>query len=298
MDDQVIFETTLNIAAAERETGIGKDTLRIWERRYGFPLPARNDKGERSYTLEQVERLRYIKQLLDNGARPSQIVTLPLETLKRMLEEQQPHASEVLPPLIAEGMKLIIAQRSQQLEQWLEQQLKQLGIEPFVIELIAPMTATVGHYWLQQRLSIAAEHIFTAQVIQLLNAIIHQHRPRYPSAPKLLLATLPGEQHTLGLLMVETLLVCRGVRALSLGGQVPVEEIVRTAERHQIQSVLLSFSARCSREMVRTNLAALRRQLPQSVAIWAGGAGTQRLKPHPVGVQISHSLEDILQLGE
>ena len=27
----------LSIAAVERETGLGKDTLRAWERRYGFP---------------------------------------------------------------------------------------------------------------------------------------------------------------------------------------------------------------------------------------------------------------------
>ncbi|MBK8767339.1 MAG: MerR family transcriptional regulator, partial [Burkholderiaceae bacterium] len=30
---------TLSISAVERDTGLSKDTLRVWERRYGFPLP-------------------------------------------------------------------------------------------------------------------------------------------------------------------------------------------------------------------------------------------------------------------
>jgi DNA-binding transcriptional MerR regulator len=31
-----------SIGVIERDTGIGRDTLRVWERRYGFPDPVRN----------------------------------------------------------------------------------------------------------------------------------------------------------------------------------------------------------------------------------------------------------------
>ena len=48
----------LSIAAVERDTGIGKDTLRVWERRYGFPVPERDVHGERIYPMSQVEKLR------------------------------------------------------------------------------------------------------------------------------------------------------------------------------------------------------------------------------------------------
>ncbi|MGE0106807.1 MAG: MerR family DNA-binding transcriptional regulator, partial [Thiomonas sp.] len=41
----------LSIAAVERDTGIGKDTLRVWERRYGFPQPHRDASGDRLYPL-------------------------------------------------------------------------------------------------------------------------------------------------------------------------------------------------------------------------------------------------------
>ena len=46
---------TWSIAEVERETGLGKDTLRVWERRYGFPVPLRDALGERAYPDEQLQ---------------------------------------------------------------------------------------------------------------------------------------------------------------------------------------------------------------------------------------------------
>jgi len=71
----------MSIAAVERDTGLSKDTLRVWERRYGFPVPVRDGQGERAYPLEQIERLRVIKRLLDVGHRPGRVVNLPMDDL-------------------------------------------------------------------------------------------------------------------------------------------------------------------------------------------------------------------------
>ena len=65
---------TFNITAVERETGLSKDVLRVWERRYGFPAPQRDSNGERRYPPEQVERLRLIKRLMDQGHRPGRLL--------------------------------------------------------------------------------------------------------------------------------------------------------------------------------------------------------------------------------
>ena len=51
-----------SIGMVERDTGIGRDTLRVWERRYGFPEPLRNDKGERIYNEQQLRRLQRIRR--------------------------------------------------------------------------------------------------------------------------------------------------------------------------------------------------------------------------------------------
>ena len=52
----------LPISAVERETGIPKDLLRMWERRYGFPLPGRDEHGDRVYPREQIDKLRLLRR--------------------------------------------------------------------------------------------------------------------------------------------------------------------------------------------------------------------------------------------
>ncbi|MFO1371819.1 MAG: MerR family transcriptional regulator [Candidatus Competibacteraceae bacterium] len=49
--------SVFNIAIVERDTGLSKDVLRMWERRYGFPKPDRDAHGDRIYPADQVERL-------------------------------------------------------------------------------------------------------------------------------------------------------------------------------------------------------------------------------------------------
>ena len=39
-----------SIRVASRLTGVSSDTLRMWERRYGFPKPERNESQVRVYT--------------------------------------------------------------------------------------------------------------------------------------------------------------------------------------------------------------------------------------------------------
>ena len=75
-------DLTVPIGAVERDTGLSKDTLRVWERRYGFPAPQRDAFGERAYPLAQVDKLRMVKRLLDHGHRPGRIVGLPIERLQ------------------------------------------------------------------------------------------------------------------------------------------------------------------------------------------------------------------------
>ena len=75
---------TFNIAAVERETGLSKDVLRMWERRYGFPVPARDGHGERAYSADQVARLAQIKRLMDQGHRPGKLMALAPETLAEL----------------------------------------------------------------------------------------------------------------------------------------------------------------------------------------------------------------------
>ena len=96
------------ISAVERDTGISKDKLRIWERRYGFPTPLRDDNGERVYPLAQVQRLRMIKRLMDAGHRPGRVVVASVQVLAALLAAPAPSAAAGLAlPQVDDCMALL-----------------------------------------------------------------------------------------------------------------------------------------------------------------------------------------------
>ena len=70
------------INVVEKETNISKYLLRMWERRYSFPRPARDQKGERVYTSEDIEKLKLVKKLMEEGYRPSKIIDQGLSELR------------------------------------------------------------------------------------------------------------------------------------------------------------------------------------------------------------------------
>jgi DNA-binding transcriptional MerR regulator len=63
-------------------TGVNANTLRSWERRYGLVKPERTPKGYRLYSQADLERLRLIQRVLEQGV-PISHVEQHLEALER-----------------------------------------------------------------------------------------------------------------------------------------------------------------------------------------------------------------------
>jgi MerR family transcriptional regulator, light-induced transcriptional regulator len=59
--------TDLAIKDVAERTGIAAGTIRMWEQRYGFPVPGRNASGYRRYTQDDVEALRKVLALRHRG---------------------------------------------------------------------------------------------------------------------------------------------------------------------------------------------------------------------------------------
>lgn len=110
----------------------------------------------------------------------------------------------------------------------------------------------------------------------------------------MLLTTLPGEQHGVGLLMVEAVLAPEGAQCISLGTQTPLEDIRRAALAHAADVVALSFSAAFPVRQASEGLATLRRQLTPAVSLWAGGEMTRRLRARLPGVLLLPDLAAVL----
>ncbi len=270
--------STLSIAAVERDTGLSKDTLRVWERRYGFPLPGRDAVGERQYSGAQVDKLRVIKRLLDAGHRPGRIVPLTLEQLQAQASQTRDGPRRGAPPALGgddlrQRLDLIRSHDTAALRSELARLVSRLGVARFATEVVAELNAAVGEAWLRGQLEVFEEHLYTETVQTVLRtAIAGVPEPAADDSPRALLATFPGEPHGLGLLMAQAVLADAGCRCVSLGVQTPLWDIVRAAAALRSDIVALSFSGCMGPNPVASGLAELRAKLPAAVAVWAGGS--------------------------
>jgi DNA-binding transcriptional MerR regulator len=281
-----------SIGAVERDTGIGRDTLRVWERRYGFPEPIRNDKGERIYTESQLRRLQRVRRLLDQGFRPGKLLPLSEDALDQLEAKLQPEKPDQLDESVIALLDTICATDVDRVEVLLKQHYDNQGMEDFILKTVVPLLLMVGERWAAGNLQIFQEHFLSQQLIRFLNTEITRLQ-KSARKPLVLLATLPGEEHTLGLLMVAALLSSRGITAINLGAEVPMDQIGHAVEQFRADIVGVTFSGAYQYSNIRMHLLELRDLLPDDVDIWTGGEGVRRLRKLPVGVTKFNSLQKL-----
>jgi DNA-binding transcriptional MerR regulator len=244
-NDTVVPLAGIGIGAIAHEIGLTKDTLRVWERRYGFPQPMRSPGGERLYPQEQVTKLRLVKRLLDAGHRPSKVLVQSIEMLQQLAQESG--VGQDAPDV--ELDRLIRMLRTGAYDDFRFELLKRAtrdGLERFVLDIAAPLSARVGNAWAAGTLQVYHEHLFS-EAMQV---------------------TLLSECECMG-----------------LGTQTPLHDIVDAVNAHKLDIVALSFSASMPAQAVSSGLAELRNLLPAEVGIWVGGSSPVLRRKLPEGVE-------------
>ncbi len=286
---------TFNIAAVERDTGLSKDVLRMWERRYGFPVPSRDSNGERCYPAEQVDRLRQIKRLMDLGHRPGKLIATPPEELGGLASRRSTSATVDMAAddgELSELLALIKQHDAAAYQQAMQQRLARQGLQRFVQDTVAPLTRQVGEKWEDGSFEVFEEHLYTELTKRLLRQAIAT-LPGGPRGPRVLFTSVPEEAHVLGLLMVEALFALEGAECIPLGTQMPLLEIGRAAAAHQAEIVALSFSGAFPQRQIPGLLHQLRLILPEKTALWVGGSGVARV-PRSSDAELITTLDDAL----
>lgn len=276
----------IGIGAIANEIGLTKDTLRVWERRYGFPQPLRTAGGERLYPQDQVTKLRMVKRLLDAGHRPSKVLPQSIEMLQQLAESSG--VGQDAPD--SELDRLLELLRLSHYDDFRYELLKRAtreGLARFVLDVAAPLSARVGNAWAAGSLQIYQEHLFSESMQvtlrSLMRPLLEALRGR-GAHPRVLLTTMPGEQHGLGVLMADAMFALAECECMSLGTQTPHQEIVDAVTAHNAEIVALSFSGSIPLQSVLNDLTDLRMALPANVAIWTGGSSPALRRKLPTGV--------------
>jgi len=293
---------TSTISDVERDTGVAKETLRVWERRYDFPQPARDPNGERVYPVEQVQKLRLVKRLIDLGFRPGKVIQLPATDLQALAEKSSGTKSAGAPhPDMQMYLDLCRTHEMEVLRRRLSQALLVMGLKSFVIDLVAPLTNLVGEAWACGQLAVFEEHLYTESVNMVMRSAIFsvpQANASNIGAPRILLTTLPQERHGLGLLMAEAMCVVEGAHCISLGVQTPLADIEEAARVQHVDIVALSFSASTNPRQAMDGLTELNARLPDSCELWAGGNCAALKRRNPKFMRVLELAEISRAIGE
>jgi DNA-binding transcriptional MerR regulator len=279
----------LTIGAISRETGLSRDTLRVWQRRYGFPVPVRKPSGHRLYSPADLCRLKQVSEALSRGYRPSEVISLQASDLQALLAEERSWDSAHTTPAAA-LLEHVRRHRLTELTAGLMAEAAALGPLDFLRHLLIPLTERVGEAWARGEISIRHEHAFFDRAGDVLRALRLTYE-RTATGPGVLLATLSGELHRLGLQMAALVTGIARLRPHVLGSSTSVSEIAFAWDECRASAIALSVSAYTGGPAVHRHLVELRRLVPQHVPIVVGGCGAVRSRP-PTGVWLIEGLED------
>lgn len=291
-NDRTVDEARFSIRLAARMSGISPHTLRMWERRYGFPVPERTPGGARRYTEADVTNLKLVAQALETGYRAGDVVGQSASHLRTLIAEQVPALSGDPPPELDELASAIRRDDVDVVRQQLRQAVAALGPTRFLVEFAHPLALLVGDMWASGEIAIRQEHLATDQLSTQLRTLLGGFDDEQ-GAPRVLLSTLPDETHGLALDMVALYLAAQHATPLSLGVSTPVREIAAAAMALDADVVGLSVSPAADPEHTTQRLTELIGELPRRVELWVGGQGAQQLDLTAVGATATIGWESI-----
>jgi methanogenic corrinoid protein MtbC1 len=291
-------ETTgarLAIGALSRATAIPVETLRTWESRYGFPVPERRPSGHRVYALSTVPRLRRIAEALARGHRAGQVVPASEAELRQILAaapkaQGAPAVSRaVAAGDVAQLLRLVESFESDRLTHALLSASARLGPMAFLETVAAPLLRAVGEAWANGRLQVRHEHFVSERLGDVLRSLRLPLEER-AGGPLIVLSTLPGEAHGLGLQMAALVVAFAGCRVLYLGTETPLPDMVTLTRDLGARALALSVSASGRKPRTDALVRRVRAMLPRRTALLVGGEGAPG---HSAGVEVFPDLQSL-----
>jgi DNA-binding transcriptional MerR regulator len=306
-------EPLYNIGVVARMTNLSMATLRAWERRYGFPESKRTSGGHRLYSERDVLRLQWVKARIDEGMQTKQAINA--------LRYQEETGRFITPrdEVIAEGVRLddelflsnfkerllndVLRLDLQSADGLLGQALALTSPEDLILNLIAPVMASIGQAWEEGQISVATEHLSTNFFRQRLLMWMLSGPPPQP-IPPIVLACAPEEWHEGSLLILGALLRRRRWPVAYIGQSVPLSDLAVFVRDLKPSAVVMVAMM----EKAAQNLAEWPRWLPDAaergIPIFGFGGRIfvrepewqKRVKGHYLGDTLREGLENLERL--
>lgn len=267
--------TDYSIGKAAQLSGLTTFLIRAWENRYGVVDPKRNDGGQRRYSDADVERLRSLSRLVENGHRIGDVAALDDSQIANLFaEEQAPIRSDYV-DMAYGAMEAFDAPGLQAI---LESAGEELGSVAVADRVIFPFMEEVGTSWHQNKLRVMHEHLATTVV----NAVMYRFTDDIivpENAPRVVIAVPPGQVHNIGALCCAAAAADAGWQVKHLGAHIPAEEMLAAVKTVNASLLLLSIVFPSRSSAVKDTLELLEEELPADVTLLAGGTSAASFLP-------------------
>ncbi|WP_399078355.1 MerR family transcriptional regulator [Streptomyces zaehneri] len=317
--------TGVTTGALARVLGVSPTTLRSWDRRYGLGPAVRADGRQRRWSPQDVAMVKEMCRLTATGVPPAEAARTAMGQARRELDEGTSHADATSPvprtcepsPGPRSGTTGASASRSPSalplgsarqecrglarsavrldasaVHEQLTAAVRFYGLVTAWEEVMAPTLRAVGRKWESSGdRYVEVEHLLSWHVSTVLHHAYaaSQHMRHGQDTPPVLLACLPGEQHTLPLEALNAALAERGVPTLMLSGAVPGEALDGAVRRVGPAAVALWAQSRSTASFplaqhiasARWGIRGARRHSPVLVCGpgWERGSSRELLRP-------------------
>jgi methanogenic corrinoid protein MtbC1 len=271
---------TYPIRAVSKLTGIGIDTLRAWERRYGAVTPTRDDRG-RMYSDADIARLRLLRGAVENGHAIGRLAGLSDAELRRLASP--PGAKSSSDAATIRRTAVDTAALATALQKYdaiaIDQQISMLAsvLPPLELlrDVLMPVMTQVGDDWHRGSARVAHEHLMSATMRNILGSFLRLYA-RAEVSTRLLFATPAGERHEIGTLGAAMLAASSGLSVAYLGPDLPASDIVDSVRPAGAHVLVLGLTATSAGKVKERELRTIVRDLPKEVELWAGGRGAAK----------------------
>ena len=256
-------------------TGLSKDVIRVWERRFGILKPTRGANRYRNYSDEDVALLRFLKEQLDAGGSIGELAKLGREELLGRARASAPRASFVdntFSRLLRELLSTLNPFDRVIFEKRLNGAVAVVPFEEALHGILLPLQEQVGQLWHDGHIDVAIEHYVTKHIQQKIFSAMNQ-LPVAEFGAKVIVACPPGEEHDIAALTVAYRCRVRGCRVYYLGANVPVASLANLCGKVEPDLTIISFPLALSDDKVTELVQALADEVSPVSNLAVGGHG-------------------------
>lgn len=148
----------------------------------------------------------------------------------------------------------------------------ELSVPQIYLEVVLPVQEEIGRMWLANEITVAEEHLATSTTRSVLAQLLAMAPMRERNGKTAMTAAVAGNRHDIGLQVVCDFFEMEGWKAIQLGADVPIGDLVEAVDCFAVDLLALSVTQTVHLQTLRETIQTVR-ALPGrgAIRILAGG---------------------------